>query len=98
MGEVPAIQAFPDGSTWAQACAGRFVDALSAALAETGRATFAGSGGSTPAPIYREMTGAQLLRCAAAYYPEWDAGYATKLVDRFALHDKTGVELGATPH
>ena len=60
MGEVPVIQAFPDGSSWATACAGRLVDALSAALAETGRATFAGSGGSTPAPIYRELTSAGL--------------------------------------
>ena len=56
MGEAaPAIESFSDGEAWAAACAARLTDALSAALAETGKAVFAGSGGSTPAPIYRRM-------------------------------------------
>lgn len=49
------IEAFPDSTAWASACAARLTDALAAAVAETGKAVFAGSGGSTPAPIYRVM-------------------------------------------
>jgi 6-phosphogluconolactonase len=57
---APAIETFADGQAWADACAARLTDALAAALAETGKAVFAGSGGSTPAPIYRRMAGADL--------------------------------------
>ncbi len=61
MGEAaPAIESFADGVAWAAACSVRLTDALSAALAETGKAVFAGSGGSTPAPIYRRMAQADL--------------------------------------
>lgn len=61
MGEgAPAIETFADGASWASACAARMSGALAAALAETGRAVFAGSGGSTPAPIYRVVAGADL--------------------------------------
>jgi 6-phosphogluconolactonase len=57
---APAIETFADGQAWADACAARLTDALAAALADTGKAVFAGSGGSTPAPIYRRMAGADL--------------------------------------
>ncbi|KQY88053.1 MULTISPECIES: 6-phosphogluconolactonase [unclassified Brevundimonas] len=57
---APTIQTFPDGSSWAAACAARLTDTLAAALAETGKAVFAGAGGSTPAPIYRRMAQANL--------------------------------------
>ncbi len=61
MGEaVPAIETFGDGASWADACAARLTDALSVALADGGKAVFAGSGGSTPAPIYRRMAQANL--------------------------------------
>lgn len=61
MGEAaPAIETFADGDAWAVACAARLTGALAAALADAGRAVFAGSGGSTPAPIYRRMAGADL--------------------------------------
>ena len=61
MGEAaPAIETFADGDAWAVACAARLTDALAAALAEAGKAVFAGSGGSTPAPIYRRMAEADL--------------------------------------
>ncbi len=61
MGEgPPAIETFADGDVWASACAARLTDALAAALDETGRAVFAGSGGSTPAPIYHVLAGADL--------------------------------------
>jgi 6-phosphogluconolactonase len=56
MGETaPAIEIFADGASWADACVARLSDALSAALAESGKAVFAGSGGSTPTPIYQRM-------------------------------------------
>jgi 6-phosphogluconolactonase len=57
---APAIETFADGQAWADACAARLTDALAAALTDTGKAIFAGSGGSTPAPIYRRMAGADL--------------------------------------
>lgn len=57
---MPEIQIFPDAAAWAEACAARLSDALSAALADTGKAVFAGSGGSTPAPIYARMREASL--------------------------------------
>lgn len=54
------IETFPDAAGWASACAARLTDTLAAALAETGKAVFAGAGGSTPAPIYRVMASADL--------------------------------------
>ena len=54
------IETFPDAAAWAEACADRLVDSLSAALAETGKAIFAGSGGSTPSPIYARLSQAPL--------------------------------------
>lgn len=57
---MPEIEVFADGATWAEACAERLADTLSAALAETGKAVFAGSGGSTPSPIYARMAAADL--------------------------------------
>lgn len=61
MGEgSPAIESFADGDAWADACASRLTEALAIALAEKGKAVFAGSGGSTPAPIYRRMAQADL--------------------------------------
>ena len=54
------IQTFADGRDWAAACALRLTDTLAAAIAETGKAVFAASGGSTPAPIYRVMARADV--------------------------------------
>jgi 6-phosphogluconolactonase len=54
------IETFPDAAGWADACAERLTDTLAAAIAETGKAVFAGSGGSTPTPIYRVMSGTDL--------------------------------------
>jgi 6-phosphogluconolactonase len=54
------IQTFPDAAGWASACAARLTDALALALAETGKAVFAGAGGSTPAPIYSAMADAEI--------------------------------------
>jgi len=54
------IEVFADGAGWADACAARLTDTLSAAIADTGKAMFAGAGGSTPSPIYRLMAAASL--------------------------------------
>lgn len=54
------VRAFSDADAWAGACAACLTDALAAAIAADGSAFFAGSGGSTPAPIYRRMTSAPL--------------------------------------
>lgn len=56
----PAIQAFPTGEAWAEACAGRLAEPLKAALDQGGRAVLAGSGGSTPGPIYDRLASADL--------------------------------------
>jgi 6-phosphogluconolactonase len=57
---MPDIQTLPSGSAWADACAARLTETLASAVAETGQAVFAGSGGSTPSPIYARMVGADL--------------------------------------
>jgi 6-phosphogluconolactonase len=57
---MPEIRALPDAGAWAQACADLLAETLSEALAETGKAVFAGSGGSTPAPIYARLARAPL--------------------------------------
>ncbi len=54
------IETFPDAAAWADACAARLGETLSAALTETGKAVFAGSGGSTPSPIYTRLARAPL--------------------------------------
>lgn len=66
--------AFPDGATWAQACADRLTDALAAAVADRGRALFAGSGGSTPEPVYRRMAAAAI---------DWHRVTATLIDERY---------------
>lgn len=57
---MPEIEAFADGAAWADACAARLTDTLQAAISETGKAMFAGAGGSTPSPIYRLLAAANL--------------------------------------
>lgn len=54
------VEAFPDRRRWAAACAERLAEGLRAALATGGRAVFAGSGGSTPGPIYDRLATADL--------------------------------------
>ncbi len=54
------IQTFPTAANWADACATLLADTLGEVLSETGRATFAGSGGSTPSPIYARLAQADL--------------------------------------
>ena len=54
------IQNFPTREAWAEAAADRLAAALAEALAADGRALFAGSGGSTPSPIYARLAQADL--------------------------------------
>ena len=54
------IQSFPILDVWAEAVADRLAGALAGALAADGRALFAGSGGSTPSPIYARLAQADL--------------------------------------
>ncbi|MBK1970447.1 MULTISPECIES: 6-phosphogluconolactonase [Brevundimonas] len=54
------IQPLPTREAWAEAAADRLAGALADALAADGRALFAGSGGSTPSPIYARLAQADL--------------------------------------
>lgn len=65
------IRTFPDAAAWADVCAARLSGTLGEALVETGKAVFAGSGGSTPSPIYARLSTAPL---------DW-ASIAVTLVD-----------------
>jgi len=54
------IETFATRADWARAAADRITGALITALGERSRAVFAGSGGSTPGPIYAEVSRAGL--------------------------------------
>lgn len=54
------IQNFLTREAWAEAAADRLAAALAEALTADGRALFAGSGGSTPSPIYARLAQANL--------------------------------------
>lgn len=54
------IQPLPTLDAWAEAAADRLATTLADALAADGRALFAGSGGSTPSPIYARLAQADL--------------------------------------
>lgn len=54
------IETFATAETWAQTIAGRIEETLGAAVIANGRAVFAGSGGSTPSPIYRRLAQSEI--------------------------------------
>lgn len=54
------IHSLPTRDTWAEAAANRLATALADAVAADGRALFAGSGGSTPSPVYARLAQADL--------------------------------------
>ena len=68
------IQSFPIRDAWAEAAADRLAAALAEALAADGRALFAGSGGSTPSPIYARLAQADL---------DWASVAATLVDERY---------------
>ena len=57
MRDMPVIETFSTRDSWAEACAARIMETLVQAVEADGAAFFAGSGGSTPSPIYRRMAG-----------------------------------------
>lgn len=68
------IETFPTSAAWAEACAARLGESLEAAVLERGRAVFAGSGGSTPSPIYADMARMTL---------DWDKIVVTLIDERY---------------
>jgi 6-phosphogluconolactonase len=93
------IQTFPTREAWAEAAADRLAEALAQALAADGRALFAGSGGSTPSPIYARLSQADLdwARVTATlvderYVPEASPDSNAALLKRALL---TGPAAGA---
>ena len=68
------IETFPTREAWAEAAADRLAEGLSEALAADGRALFAGSGGSTPSPVYARLAQADL---------DWDRITATLVDERY---------------
>ena len=57
MAEAPVIQTFGDIADWADVATNLIVEALTdGGRGKTGWATFAGSGGSTPSPIYERLS------------------------------------------
>ena len=85
MSDAPVIETFTAADEWAEACAARLADALAAAIVEGGRAVFAGSGGSTPTPIYRRLAGAGL---------DWSRVVVTLIDERYV--PETSPESNAT--
>lgn len=86
------IESFPTAQAWAEAAAARLAEALAAAIAQRGRAVFAGAGGSTPSPIYTRLAQADLdwSRVVATlvderYVPETSAESNAALIKRVLL-------------
>lgn len=71
---MSSITSLPTAGAWAADIAARLADALSAAVAENGRAIFAGAGGTTPAPIYARLAQADL---------DWSRVTATLVDERY---------------
>lgn len=68
------IKTLASAADWAQAAADHLTGTLGQAIDETGQALFAGSGGSTPAPIYGRMAAAGL---------DWSRVTATLVDERY---------------
>ena len=70
----PVIETFSDAAAWAEAAASRLAEALAEAIDADGHAVFAGSGGSTPSPIYARLAEADL---------DWSKVTATLVDERY---------------
>lgn len=57
---APQLKIAQDAAASASQCAGYLHDILQCALASTGRATIAISGGNTPAPMFRKLAGSNI--------------------------------------
>lgn len=92
---MPPIETLDTAQDWATAVADRLVATLSEAVKAKGQALFAGSGGSTPAPIYEQMKGADLdwsrvnvTLVDERYVPESSSQSNGALLKRTLLTDK----------
>lgn len=86
------IERLSDPAAWAEACAARLADTLSDALADHGKAVFAGAGGSTPSPVYARLAAAPLdwsnvvvTRVDERYVPETSSESNAALIKRDLL-------------
>ena len=57
---MTTIETLPTADAWATAIAARLEETLAAAVIDTGKAFFAGPGGSTPAPVYARLAQADI--------------------------------------
>ncbi|MGA0546683.1 6-phosphogluconolactonase [Brevundimonas sp. VNH65] len=71
---MTAIIALPTLDAWSADIAARLGETLAAAVTDTGRAVFAGAGGTTPAPIYARLSQADL---------DWSKVTATLVDERY---------------
>ena len=71
---MTAIITLPNLEAWAADIAARLAETLAAAVTDTGRAIFAGAGGTTPAPIYARLSQADL---------DWSKVTATLVDERY---------------
>jgi 6-phosphogluconolactonase len=92
---MTVIEAFPSVDAWADAIAGRLAETLGAALADNGRAVFAGPGGSTPSPVYRRLAGTDIGWSDVAvtlvderYVPETSPDSNARLILDVLLQDR----------
>lgn len=89
------IETFPTVDAWAEAIAARLGETLAAAVGDNGGAVFAGPGGSTPAPVYRQLAAMDLdwARIAVTlvderYVPETSPESNARLIRDVLLQDK----------
>jgi len=95
MSDAPPIETFPAVDVWAEAIAARLGETLGAALRDNGRAFFAGSGGTTPAPVYRHLAAMDLDWANIAvtlvderYVPETSPDSNARLIRDVLLQDR----------
>ena len=89
------IETFDGVEAWAEAIAARLGETLGAALYDNGRAVFAGPGGSTPAPVYRDLSAMDLDWSNVAvtlvderYVPESSPESNARLIRDVMLQDR----------
>ena len=71
---MTTLETLPTVDAWADDIAVRLAATIAAAVADTGRALFAGAGGTTPAPIYARLSQADL---------DWSKVTATLVDERY---------------
>ena len=89
------IETFDGVEAWAEAIAARLGETLGAALYDNGHAVFAGPGGSTPAPVYRDLSAMDLDWSNVAvtlvderYVPESSPESNARLIRDVLLQDR----------